>query len=55
MPGAVTEGRRAIWELARVQVRDAGPNGTGFEGPACPPDCGDGDETLFLNQGIFVP
>ena len=55
MPGAVTEGRRAIWELARIQVRDAGPNGTGFEGPACPPDCGDGDETLFLNQGIFVP
>ena len=32
MPGAVTEGRRAIWELGRVQVRDAGPNGTGFEG-----------------------
>ena len=33
MPGAVTEGRRAIWELGRVQVRDAGPNGTGFEVP----------------------
>lgn len=35
-----------------------GPNGvpgTGFEGPACPPDCGDGDETLFLNQGVFIP
>jgi WD40-like Beta Propeller Repeat len=55
MPGAVMEGRRGIWELGRIQVRDAGPNGTGFEGPACPPDCGDGDETLFLNQGIFVP
>lgn len=55
MPGAVLEGRRAIWELNQVHVRDAGPNGTGFEAPACPPDCGDGDETLFLRQGIFVP
>jgi len=55
MPGTVTEGRRAIWELGRVQVRDAGPNGTGYEAPACPPDCGDGDETLFLNQGVFIP
>jgi WD40-like Beta Propeller Repeat len=55
MPGVIREGARAIWELGQVHVRDAGPNGTGYESPACPPDCGDGDETLFLRQGVFVP
>ena len=55
IPGAVTEGKRSIWEIGQVHVRDAGPNGTGFESPACPPSCGDGDETLFLREGLFVP
>ena len=55
LPGAVREGKRAIWELGQIHVRDAGPNGTGYESPACPPACGDGDETLFLRQGLFVP
>ena len=55
LPGAVREGKRSIWELGQIHVRDAGPNGTGYESPACPPDCGDGDETLFLRQGVFVP
>jgi hypothetical protein len=52
-PGAVLEIKRAIWELGQVVVRDAGPNGTGYA--ACPPTCGDGDETTFMRQGIFVP
>jgi hypothetical protein len=55
LPGAVSEGRRSVWELGQIHVRDAGPNGTGFESPACPPTCGDGDETLFLREGVFVP
>ena len=55
LPGAVIEGKRAVWELGQIHVRDAGPNGTGFESPACPPTCGDGDETLFLREGVFVP
>lgn len=53
LPGAVGEGQRSIWELGQFEVKDAGPNGTGYA--ACPPTCGDGDETVFMRQGIFVP
>ena len=49
----MTERQRAIWALGQVQVKDAGPNGTGYA--SCPPTCGDGDETVFMRQGIFVP
>jgi TolB protein len=55
VPGAVREGKRAVWEVGQIHVRDPGPNGTGYESPACPPTCGDGDETLFLREGVFVP
>ena len=53
LPGAVKERQRSIWELGQIQVRDAGPNGTGYA--ACPPTCGDGDETSFMKQGVFIP
>jgi hypothetical protein len=53
-PGAVVTGKRALWQLDRVHVLDPGPNGTGF-GAGCPTTCGDGDETAFMRQGIFVP
>jgi hypothetical protein len=53
IPGAVTERQRAIWALGQVQVKDAGPNGTGYA--SCPPTCGDGDETVFMRQGVFIP
>jgi hypothetical protein len=53
IPGAVSERMRAIWQLGQIQVKDAGPNGTGYA--SCPPTCGDGDETVFMRQGIFVP
>jgi hypothetical protein len=53
VPGTVIEGRRSVWELGQVEVRDAGPNGTGYAN--CPPVCGDGDETTFLREGVFVP
>ena len=53
MPGTVVEGRRSVWQLGQVEVKDAGPNGTGYA--SCPPTCGDGDESVFLRQGVFVP
>ena len=52
-PGIVTETKRMVWQIGQVSVKDAGPNGTGVS--ACPPTCGDGDETTFLRQGIFIP
>jgi hypothetical protein len=53
VPGTATEGRRAIWQFGDVVVKDAGPNGTGYG--ACPPTCGDGDESIFLHQGVLAP
>ena len=53
VPGAVPEGQRSVWELGQFEVKDAGPNGTGYA--ACPPTCGDGDETTFMRAGVFVP
>ena len=53
VPGTVIEDKRTVWELGQVEVRDAGPNGTGYAN--CPPVCGDGDEATFLRQGVFVP
>jgi hypothetical protein len=54
IPGIALEEKRAIWQLGQVEVKDAGPNGTGF-GAGCPGTCGDGDEQTFLRQGVFVP
>jgi len=54
LPGAVTEGRRSVWETGKIEIEDAGPNGTGF-GAGCPSACGDGDEAVFMRQGVFVP
>jgi hypothetical protein len=53
VPNTVVEGRRSVWQLGQVEVKDAGPNGTGYA--SCPPTCGDGDESVFLRQGVFVP
>jgi dipeptidyl aminopeptidase/acylaminoacyl peptidase len=52
--GFVKEGKRAIWQLGSISIRDAGADGTGYDS-GCPPTCGDGDERLFLRQGLFVP
>jgi hypothetical protein len=54
IPGIAREGNRAIWQLGQVDVKDAGPNGTGYES-GCPSACGDGDEQTFLRQGVFAP
>jgi hypothetical protein len=53
VPGAVAEGSRGVWQAGEVQVYDPGPNGTGYAN--CPPTCGNGDEALFMRQGVFVP
>jgi hypothetical protein len=45
-PGAVREGRRAVWELNQVQVFDGGA-----DADADTP----GDNTLFATQGLFAP
>jgi glucose/arabinose dehydrogenase len=53
-PGVAQEQSRAVWQLGRFSVYDPGPNGTGYGG-GCPPTCGDGDEKLYLEQGLFAP
>jgi len=45
VPGTVTEGRRAVWQFGQVDVRDTGPNNI----------AGDGDDVVYLRQGVFVP
>jgi hypothetical protein len=45
VPGLVTEGRRAIWQLADVRLFDGGSDGVAASSP----------NTLFARQGIFVP
>jgi len=45
-PGTVTEGKRAVWELGRVQIDDGGADGDVDTF---------GDNTLFMVQGLFVP
>jgi Acetyl xylan esterase (AXE1) len=45
VPGAVQEGKRAIWALEQVQVFDGGSDGVAATA----------DNSLFAVQGIFVP
>jgi hypothetical protein len=45
MPGAVVEGKRAIWQMGQAQVFDGGPDG----------NVATADNTLFATQGLFVP
>jgi Tol biopolymer transport system component len=45
LPGAVVDGKRAIWELPRVEVRDGGPDGS----------ANTDDYSRFLVQGVFIP
>jgi hypothetical protein len=45
VPGSVTAGKRAIWQLGQVRVFDGGSDG----------DVGTAPNTLFATQGVFVP
>lgn len=46
MPGTVPESKRSLWALDRVQVYDGGSDGLAAT---------TGDNTLFMDQGLFVP
>jgi hypothetical protein len=46
MPGALVEGRRAIWEAGQVQVYDGGSDGDADT---------TADNAPFMRQGIFAP
>jgi Tol biopolymer transport system component len=46
VPGTIKEGLRAIWQIGRVRVDDAGPDGD--------PDT-NADNTVFATQGVFIP
>ncbi len=46
IPGAVKEGKRAIWALSRVELYDGGADGAGQT---------TGDNTLLATQGLFIP
>jgi hypothetical protein len=46
LPGVVPEGRRSVWELGPVEVFDGGADGLASS---------TGDNSLFADQGLFVP
>jgi hypothetical protein len=46
VPGTIRESLRTIWQIGRVRVDDAGPDGN--------PDT-TADNTVFAVQGVFVP
>ena len=45
VPGAITSGKRAVWEFGQVQVYDGGPDG----------DTSTADNSLFAVEGFFTP
>jgi hypothetical protein len=46
LPGFVLERKRSVWQLGQVQVFDGGSDGDADT---------TGDNTLFVEQGLFVP
>jgi hypothetical protein len=46
LPGAIPDGYRSNWQLGQIQVQDGGEDGEGAT---------EGDNTLYLKQGIFIP
>ena len=61
IPGIAREQKRAVWQLGQIEVLDGGSDGELAAAPfpasgVCPPACaGNGDETVFLRQGLFIP
>jgi TolB protein len=45
LPGVIVAGKRAIWALSQIQIRDGGVDGAP----------GSDDYTTFMVQGLFVP
>jgi hypothetical protein len=46
VPGVVKDGKRAVVEVQQLHINDGGADGLGST---------DADNTLYLNQGIFIP
>jgi hypothetical protein len=46
VPGSISDGKRAVWQLGQASVDDGGPDGDA-QTPA--------DNSVFMRQGIFVP
>jgi hypothetical protein len=46
VPGTIPERKRSVWELGRVEVHDGGTDGDADT---------EGDNALFMTQGLFVP
>lgn len=44
-PGAVPEGRRGVWEVVELLIRDGGDDGDADTQP----------NALFMHPGVFVP
>jgi len=53
VPGVVKELQRMTVATGNLSVTDLGEDGD--PGVACPPICATGDETRFLEQGLFAP
>jgi hypothetical protein len=45
VPGTVVEGSRSVWAFGQIEIKDAGPDTI----------AGNGDDSTYLRQGVFVP
>jgi hypothetical protein len=54
LPGSAQEGKRTIISMFSFRVEDAGPDAT-IDAGSCPLECGTGDESEYLRQGVFLP
>jgi hypothetical protein len=41
----VVEGSRSVWAFGQIEIKDAGPDTI----------AGNGDDSTYLRQGVFVP
>ena len=53
VPGFVKEQQSGVVEIFSLTVSDMGPDGG--VGGGCPPTCGSGDETRYLEESAFLP
>jgi hypothetical protein len=54
VPGFAKEGKRMVVSALSVNLKDAGLDGS-VGGAGCPPTCGTGDESVYMDQGVFAP
>jgi plastocyanin len=54
VPNFAREGKRTIIDSLSVNLKDAGADGS-IGAASCAPNCGTGDEQIFMRQGVFLP